>query len=173
MKTSTMLTRNGSRQPQLRNASLDIAAETMLKATTEASTPNGAAALYQAAIQATPSRRRVLDHQQHGSAPFAAEPDALHQPQNDEQHRRGHANLLIGRQAADQEGADAHQDHGGGQHLLAAEAIAEMAEQRTAERAGEKADAVGGDRDQCAEQRRQGRKEDLVEDQVWPTCRKW
>ena len=53
---------------------------------------------------------------------------------------------LVGRQAADQEGADAHDDDGQRQHLLAADLVAEMAEDGRAERAREEADRVGARR---------------------------
>ncbi len=85
---------------------------------------------------------RVLDHHQHRAAPLAAEADALEEAKGDEQDRRRDADLGVGRQQADQEGAQPHDDDGDGEHRLAADAIAEMAEDGSAQRPGEKADAI-------------------------------
>ena len=61
--------------------------------------------------------------------------------------------MVVGRQAADQEGGNAHGEQGDHQRGLAAHAIAEMTEYQGAERAGDEGDGEG----QQAGQQRDGR----------------
>ncbi|GAA0003040.1 hypothetical protein BRDID11002_30410 [Bradyrhizobium diazoefficiens] len=68
---------------------------------------DGIADLHHAAEQAAAVGRAVLHHHQHRPAPLAAETDALEKAQADQEQRRGDADLLVGRQQSDQEGADA------------------------------------------------------------------
>ena len=100
----------------------------------------------------------------HRPAPLAAEPDALQHAQQQQQDRRGDADLLIGRQQTDQHRGDAHDHQRHHQHVLAADAVAEMAEDHAAERTGEKADREGGVGEQDRDQRILGREIQLVED---------
>ena len=87
--------------------------------------------------------RRVLGREQRRAAPFAAEPDALAEAQQAEQPRRERARLGVARQDADQRGRQAHRQHRGDERRLAADAVAEMAEQDRADRAREEGDAEG------------------------------
>jgi hypothetical protein len=78
--------------------------------------------------------------------------------------RGDRADLVVAGQQADQEARDAHQGHRQHEHPLAAQAIAEVAEDQAAERAGEVAGgerAEAGDRGQC---RIEVGEEDLAED---------
>ena len=70
------------------------------------------------------------------------------QPQEDEQDRRGNADLAVGRQTADQEGRDAHQQQREDQHPLAAELVADVAHEERADRPRHVADAERGERQQ-------------------------
>ena len=56
------------------------------------------AELREHAVPRALARRRVLDRQQHGAAPFAAEAEALAEAAQREQQRRGDADRLVGRQ---------------------------------------------------------------------------
>jgi hypothetical protein len=76
---------------------------------------------------------RVLDDHQGGAAPLTADREALHDPQGDQQDRRPHADRVVGRQQADEEAAGAHQRHGQQHHRLAADPVAEVAEEEAAE----------------------------------------
>ena len=59
----------------------------------------GNAHLRPAARQAAPPARRVLDGHQHRPAPLAADAEPLRAAQHHEQHRRPHAERLVGRAA--------------------------------------------------------------------------
>ncbi len=106
---------------------------------------DGVADLHHAAEQAAAVRRAVLDHHQHGAAPFPAETDALEEAQADQQQRRGDADLLIGRKQTDQKGADAHHHDRDREHRLAADPVAVMTEDRSAERPRQRSDRVGAE----------------------------
>ena len=57
---------------------------------------------------------------------------------------RRDADLLVGRQQADQDGRHAHDHERQHQHALAADLVAEMAEDDAAQRTGDEADGEGG-----------------------------
>ena len=80
----------------------------------------------------------MLQHDQRSAAPFAAEADALDDAQRHEQDRRPDADLMIGRQQSDENAPSPITSHGDHQHRLAADAVAEMAEQDAAHRAAKK-----------------------------------
>src|SRR3954452_12146542 len=84
---------------------------------------------------------------------------------NDEEDRRPDADLTVGRQAADQERAQSHRDHGRDQHLLAAEPVAIMPDDRTADRPRDEADGIGRERRQCADEGIEAWEEQLVQNQ--------
>ena len=123
----------------------------------------GVAELDDAAEEAAPLRRDALHHHQDRAAPLAADPDALDQAQRHEQDRGPQADLRVGRQAPDQERAEAHDDDGQGQHRLAADLVAEMPEDDAAEGARQEAHRVGAERRDGADQRVEAREEQLVE----------
>ncbi|MGC0396347.1 hypothetical protein ACVME5_004039 [Bradyrhizobium liaoningense] len=126
---------------------------------------DGVADLHHAAEQAAAMRRAILDHHQHGAAPFAAEADTLEKAQSDQQHRRGNADLLVGRKQADQEGADAHHHDRDREHRLAADPVAVMAKDRSSERPRQKSDGVGAEGRDGGERGIACGEEDLVEHQ--------
>ena len=84
---------------------------------------------------------------------------------DDQQHRRPDADRRVGRQQADEERRDAHDDERIDQHRLAADPIAEVAEDDAAQRSREKPDRKGAERRQRADQRIDGRKEEAIEHQ--------
>ena len=89
------------------------------------------------AIQGTLVGRGVLGGDQGRAGPFTGEPHALAGAADAQDHDGPCADLLIAGQASDQEGGDAHGHQGDDQRLLAAELVAEVAEQHGTERAGE------------------------------------
>ena len=160
--SSTMLSRNGIRQPQARNSCLAGQGRGGGQHEGREHDAAGRAGVGEAGPQAAP-RRRVLGGHQHRAAPLAADGDALHDAQEHQQDRCPHADLGVGGQQADQGAADAHQGHAQHEHLLAADPVAEVAEHDAAERAGE---VAGGERAEAgdgADQRVEVGEEDLVE----------
>lgn len=107
--------------------------------------------------------RRVLDHHQHGASPLTAHADALEDAQQHEECRRPKANLGVSRQAANQEGADPHDEHGQREHRLAPDPVAEMAKDHPAEGPSDEADCVGAEGSERPGHGIEGRKEDLIE----------
>jgi hypothetical protein len=105
----------------------------------------------------------VLGRHQHGTAPLAADRDALRDPQHDEQHRRERPDLLVGGQQADEHARDAHQAHREDEHPLAADPVAVVAEEGSAERPGEVAGGEGAETRDRADDRVERGEEDLVE----------
>jgi len=110
------------------------------------------------------------------AAIFAAERDALEDPQHDEQGRGERAGLRIGRQESDQEGRSAHQANGGEECALAADAVADDSEDERTERAegesgGEQAER-GDQRGRRVERREEGvtddRRERAEDEEVVP-----
>jgi hypothetical protein len=64
-------------------------------------------------------------------------PEALDEAEHDQQDGRGHADGRVGRQQADEEGGDAHHQQGHHQHGLAADLVAEVAEDDPADGPGD------------------------------------
>ena len=89
------------------------------------------------------ARRGVLGRQQGRAAPLAPEPDALAEAQEAQEPGRQGAGRGVAGQEADQEGRQAHHQHGGHEGRLAADPVAEMPEQHRADRAGHEGDAEG------------------------------
>ena len=133
--SSTMLSRNGIRQPQARNACSPVSGGRGRQDQGGEHHAAGRAGVGEAGPQAAPGGG-VLGGHQHGAAPLAADRDALHDAQQHQQDRRPHADLGVGGQQADQGAADAHQRHAQHEHLLAADPVAEVAEQDAARAAG-------------------------------------
>src|SRR6185437_6947665 len=97
--------------------------------------------------------RRVFDGEQDGSAPLAAEADALAEAAEREQDGGGKSDGVVGGQQADADGGDAHGEQGDDQGGLAADAVAEMAEEGRTDGASKERDAKSG---QGVEARRSG-----------------
>src|SRR5262249_15540818 len=96
-------------------------------------------------------------------APFAAETHGLQEPEDDEQDRRQYSDLLIGRQQADEERAETHQQHREHKHRLAAHPVAEMAEHDAAEGPGNVSEGIDTQRRERADDRIRGWKEQRPE----------
>ena len=96
---------------------------------------------------------RVLHQEDHRAAIFGAGSQSLHDTHRDQQRRRPIADLGIGRQQADQRGADADHQQRRHQDGFTPEAVAHDAEQDAAERPHHKADAEGQERQQGADHR--------------------
>ena len=90
--------------------------------------------------------RRLLDHPGRGGAEFGAETDALAKPEYDQKDRRGDPDAVVGRGQPDQKRGDAHQhqriDHG----VFAAVGVGDIAEDESADRTDDDAEAVDADR---------------------------
>ncbi len=105
-------------------------------------------------VEAALALRRMLGDVGRRAAVLAAEREALHEAEHDQQDRRRDADRRVGRQHADQERADAHQRHGDEEGVLAADEIAETAEHQRAERADRKAGREGEQREDEGRRRR-------------------
>src|SRR5512133_1495563 len=160
----TALSRNGARQPQDRNASSEVVSWTIRNTTVDRNRPAGTPIWGQ--LPKKPRRPGgALDRHQHRPAPLAAHADALGDAQGDQDDRGPDADGVIGRHQPDEEGGDAHDEQRQHQHGLAADAVAEVAEDDPAQGAGREADAVGGQGQQRARGRLHLGEEQLVEDQ--------
>ena len=107
----------------------------------------------------------MLGDHQHRAAPLAAEPEALHEAQRDEQDRGGDADRLVGGQEADRARGQAHHQQRRDEHVAAARAVAEVAGDDAADRPRDEADRVGGEGQQRADQRLGVREEEVAEDE--------
>ncbi|EFQ61478.1 hypothetical protein PFWH6_4780 [Pseudomonas fluorescens WH6] len=90
----------------------------------------------------------VFGGQQRGATPFAAKAQALAKAQHTQQDRGPGPDAVIAGQQADQRGAHAHQQQRSHQCGFATDAVPEVAEQRRAQRPGDKGDAEGQERRQ-------------------------
>ena len=79
--------------------------------------------------------RHVLGHEHPRARHLAADRDALQDPHQQQQQRRGDADARVGRQQADRQRRHRHQEDAQREHPLAAEQIAEMRDHDPAERA--------------------------------------
>ena len=106
--------------------------------------PGGHARLGGTGVETAAAVVAVLHHEDHGAAPFAPHAQPLDEAQDSQRDRRQHADLVIGRQQPDQEGGEPHHHERGHEHRFAADLVAVMAEDDSAERPGEEADGIGG-----------------------------
>jgi hypothetical protein len=90
-------------------------------------------------------RSAVLHREQHRTGPLAAQGEALHDAQQQQQDRGDDADLCGGRQQTHQGGGPAHQEHRQRQGALAADAVTDVAEDESADRAHQEADGEGGE----------------------------
>ena len=88
----------------------------------------------------------ILGREQHRAAPLAAETDTLAEPAYREQHGGDHPDRGVGRQEADQHRRYPHGQQRGNEGGFAAHAIAEVAEQRRADRTREEGECKGRER---------------------------
>ena len=98
------------------------------------------------AVPGAPARRRILDCEEHGTAPLAAEAETLAEPAERKHERRGDADGLVGRQRPNQHRRDAHGEQRRDERRLAADAVAEVAKERRADRTGHECDREGRER---------------------------
>ena len=163
MPSSAMLIRKQARQPQARKASSGSSPGQGEGAGGQHE-PAGYADVGEAAVEAAALGGGVLHGEQHGAAVLAAHADALQHPQQHERDRRPDADLVVGRQQADERGADAHDDQGQQEHLLAPDAVAVVAEDQAADRSGEEPDGEGGEGRELRGRSVQAVEVELVED---------
>jgi hypothetical protein len=109
---------------------------------------------------------RPFHRQQHRSAPFAADADALNHPQHRQDDGAPDPDRLVGGYEGDQKGRNAHAQQGGDQRRLAADPIAVMAEDRSADRTADEADEIGSERRQRCGKRILVREVKLAENQA-------
>ena len=146
------------RQPNAKNCSSVSARDSSRKMPPEKKKPIGAPSCGNMPYQARLPGRRVLDGEQHRAAPFAAQAEPLAEAAQREQQRRGDADRRVRRQQADRHRRHAHRQQRGDERGLAADAVAEVTEERRADRAGEERDGEGRQRRE-RRRRRIGRRE--------------
>ena len=93
--------------------------------------------LEEAAEEAPPPVGGVLRHERRGAAVFATGREALDDPQEVQQDRRGDADARVGGQEPHEERRRRHQDDRHGQHPFAADLVAEGSPEDPAERPDE------------------------------------
>jgi hypothetical protein len=106
------------------------------------------AAARRGADQAAPARLRMFDHEDDGGGVLAADRQALDHAQQREQDRRGDAQRLVAGQDADQEGRDGHRRHRESKRGAPSEAVADIADQRAADRPHQEANGEDAERRQ-------------------------
>ena len=161
---SRKLARNGRRQPHDIRSSRGKQGHQRECAGGE-QIADGDAERRKAAPEATMLWWRVLDQEDHRAAIFGAGSQSLYDAHRDQQRRRPVADLGIGRQQADQRGADADHQQRRHQDGFTPEAVAHDAEQDAAERPHHEADAEGQERQQGADHGIAFGKEQLAEHQ--------
>ena len=163
--TSTTESRNGTRQPQARKSASfctpAISASTPAASRLPAATPACGQLAQKPRRAASPCSAAISTAPPH--SPPTAKPWTRRSRISSE--RRPDADLGIGRQQADQHRRHAHQDQAQHQQPLAADPVAEMAEDDAADRPRDEAERIGGEGEQGAGQRIVGGEEQPVEDQ--------
>ena len=101
--------------------------------------------LREAGEEAAASLGGVLGQEGHRAGGLAADGEALHDAQQHQQDRRRDADGGVARQHADAGGRDADEHDDEHQHLLAADAVAQVAADDRAERADEERHGVAGE----------------------------
>ena len=96
---------------------------------------------------------RPFHRDQGRAAPFAADAETLDKADDGQDDRAPDADRCVAGDKADREGRQPGQQQGRDQRHLAADAVAVMAEQRRADRAGDKADSVDAEGLQGPDQR--------------------
>src|SRR5258708_40740 len=90
-----------------------------------------------APIKPARARRSMLDGHQYGAAPLSADRDPLGEPEDQQRDRSPNANLVIGRQEADQSRCRAHNEERRHEHGFSTDPVAEMSEEGAAKRSRE------------------------------------
>jgi len=160
--TSTALIRKAMRQPQEKKVVLRQVRQQVDHARSQQQ-PGRNADLWPASVKTTLPSRRVLDGHQHGAAPFTADANALEDAEQQQQDRRPNARAGVGRQQADQECGDTHDQERENEYRFATDTVPIVAEDDAPDRTREKTDEECRVRQQRSCQRVEIRKEQLVE----------
>lgn len=107
--------------------------------------------LQHGAEQAAASVRGVFGDEGHGVAVLPAGGEALQQPAQQQQEGRPQPDGVVVRQAADEEGAGGHEQHGQREHPVAADPVRERAEKHPAQGAHEEGDGEQPGHEDAAE----------------------
>ncbi len=121
------------------------------------------AELEPAAHQAAVAVGGIFGDERGRAAVFAAGGEPLHQARKQQQGRGPHADAVVGRNQADAEGAQRHQDHGEGQHFLAAVSVTQRAEHQPTQRADQERHGERGEGGDQLRGRAAGGEEHLAE----------
>ena len=142
--TSSRLTRNGTRQPQVRNSG-PVVRDITWTIAVDSSRPSGTPSCGQLAMK--PRRWREPHSIASSTDPPHSPPTATpcSKPQHREQQWRGNADRGVAGKHPDQGGADAHDQQGGDQGGLAADPVAVVTEDRGADRPGGEPDELGAE----------------------------
>ena len=122
------------RQPQAANASSPSQVRVPITTSKRGEQAQRRGGLDAAGVEPAPVVGRMLGDIGRGAAIFAAERQALQQPQQTSSDRRGHADRGIAGQQADHEGRQPHHPHGDEEGVLAPDQIADPAEHQRPER---------------------------------------
>ena len=160
-----MPSRNGTRQPQARK-SASGSCEASPNAPVASSSPTGAPACTQLAVEPAPARVGPCSTTI-STAPAHSPPTPSPCTNRSTTSSTGASDpgRLVGRQQPDQERREADEHEGGDERRLPADAVAVVAEHDAAERPGEEPDGVGGERGHRPGDRVDGREEQAVEDE--------
>ena len=109
---------------------------------------------------------RPFHRQEDRAAPFAADADSLDEADDRQDDGAPDADGLVGRDKSYGEGGEAGDQQGCDQGRLASDAVAVVAEDRSADRAGDEADRIDREGFEDADQRIRMREEQLAEDQA-------
>ncbi len=107
--------------------------------------------------------RRVFECHEHRAAPFAAQPDALQQAQEQQDQRRRNADAVVGRHESDEERRNAHDRQRNDQQGFAPELVTEVSEENPAERARGEAHGIDGVGERGGDERVAAGEEEFVE----------
>ncbi len=102
----------------------------------------------ESAHQAAAAGRRVLDQEHHRAGIFAADRKPLHHAQQRQRDRRRQADRRIAGQQPDQEGRDRHRRDREGQRRAPSQPVADMADERAADRSHQITDREHAERGQ-------------------------
>src|SRR3974390_31532 len=97
-------------------------------------------------------RARPFHRQQYRAAPFATDANALQHAQDSQDHGAPDADRGVGRHKGDEKSGDAHAQERGDQRALAADTVAVMTKDRSADRTPDEADEVGAECRECRSQ---------------------
>jgi hypothetical protein len=109
---------------------------------------------------------RPLHRHQHRAAPLTADADPLNEAQDGEEDRAPDADALIGRHQRHRESGETHEQQRGDQRRFAADAVAVVAEDRSAHRPRHEAYRIDGEGLERSDPRIRIREEQLGEDEA-------